>query len=95
MYSLELLMMDRKTVRNTYSITSNKITLKHLCVQLVLLQKYTTKHGPMNVRLVHTNFLMYNEISTVYNILYFKVRLLLAWHVCGQVKCIQDAGVET
>jgi len=32
MYSLELLMMDGKTVRNMYSVTPNKINLTHWCI---------------------------------------------------------------
>ena len=49
MYGLELLMMDGKTVRNIQSGTPYKINLKHWCIQLVLLQKYITMYGPMNV----------------------------------------------
>ena len=36
------LMMDGKTVRNTQSVTPNKINLIHWCISLVLLQKLNT-----------------------------------------------------
>ena len=50
MYSLELLMMHGKTVGNMQSVIPNKINLILWCILLVLLQKYNTKHGPMNVK---------------------------------------------
>jgi len=39
-----------RTVRNMQSATPNKINLIHWCIYLVLLQKYITVHGSMNVK---------------------------------------------
>ena len=43
------LMMDRGTVRNMQSFIP-KINLRSQCIQLILLYKFITMHGPLNVR---------------------------------------------
>ena len=63
MYSLELLMMDGKTVRNM-QYYSTKINLRHWCIWLFLQYKYITMHGPMKVKNGEGGlefFLSYNE----------------------------------
>ena len=51
MYSLELLMMEEKTVRNMQSVIPNKINLIHCCNQLVLLQKQYYDARPYGVNI--------------------------------------------
>ena len=56
-YSEKLLMMDRGTVRNTWSFIP-KINLRNWCILLVLLQEFITMHGHLNVNI--TEFLDLN-----------------------------------
>ena len=53
-YSEILLTMDRETVRNM-QIFISRINLSNQCVQFVLLQKFITMHGQINVKLKFTS----------------------------------------
>jgi len=60
---LELLMMDGKAVRNRYSVTPNKIDLRHRYIY----RNNIAMYGPMNVKSANANF---NWVSHAFSVHY-------------------------